>query len=156
MAGLQVGFDFKLYYNSGTDASPTWVEINIVGDVNVSPLGFNFASVPLRVSRWSLRLPTRQQEAAFEFTLANDIGGTVFDALRALAITGSAPTHTQLAAADAAIASSNTEGMKAFTVFETFPFNQPLDDLSTGDVSAPFTYTEESGSLVEPSWFSIP
>ena len=77
---LKVGNDLKLYYNTGTDASPTWVEVKIVGDVTVD-LNVSDAEVDLRVSSWVLNLPAKLS-GGINFTLANDIGGTEYDQLR--------------------------------------------------------------------------
>ena len=54
--GLKIGGDWKLYYNSGTNASPTWVEINLVGDINLN-LSVGEAAANLRVSGWDLNAP---------------------------------------------------------------------------------------------------
>lgn len=148
---LKVGNDLKLYYNSGTDASPTWVEIKIVGDVTVD-LNVSDAEVDLRVSSWVLNLPAKLT-GGINFTMANDIGGTVFDALRGFAF---ARTQAQFASANENIATSGTEYFKAFAYFSAFPWGQETQSMSSHDCTMSLGYTEESGSLVEPSWATIP
>ena len=148
---LKVGNDMKFYYNSGTDASPTWVEISIVGDVTV-PFSMNNAEIDLRVSNWLLGLASKLQ-GGYEFFLANDIGGTVYDALRGFAF---GRTSKQFASMDGDIAVSGAEGFKAFGHFTDFPWAQNTQDISSHDAVLSLSYTEESGSLVEPSWTTIP
>jgi hypothetical protein len=148
--GLKVGNDLKLYYNAGTDASPTWTEMTMVGDVTVN-LGVNPAEVDLRISTWLMNLPSKLT-ASFDVSMANDIGGTVYDALRAIAF---ARTATQFASANANIATSGTEYFKAFCFFASFPWGQPTQEMSSHDVTLELAYHEESGSLVEPAWDTV-
>jgi hypothetical protein len=148
---LKVGNNMKLYYNTGTNASPTWVEIKMVGDVTVN-LGVNEAEVDLRVTSWVLNLPAKNT-GGFEFTLANDIGGTVYDALRVLAL---ARTIKQFASANADIAVSATQYFKAFAFFNNFPWSQPTQEIASHDAGLALAYQEESGSLVEPAWATTP
>lgn len=148
--GLKVGNDLKLYYNTGTDASPTWVEIDKVGDVTVN-INIAEAEVDLRISNWVLNLPAKLS-GSIDVALASDIGGTVWDALRALAL---GRTQAQFASANADIASVGTELFKAFCFFSSFPWGQPTQELSSGDASLALGYTEEATALVEPGWTTI-
>jgi len=135
----------------GTDASPTWVLIDMVGDVTVN-LNTNDAEVDLRVTNWLLNLPSKKT-ASFDLALANDIGGTVYDVLRGYYFNR---TIAQYASANADIATSGTEYFKAFCHFSSFPWGQPTQDVSSHDASLSLSYQEESGSLVEPSWATTP
>ena len=148
---LKVGNNMQIAYNSATDASPTWVPITIVGDVTVD-LGVSAAEVDLRVSSWVLNLAAKNT-GGISFTMANDIGGTVFDALLAIAL---ARTHTQFAVGNAPIATSNTEFFKAFAFFSAFPWAQPTQEMSSHDCTLELAYEEEAASLVEPSWETTP
>lgn len=145
--GLKVGNDMKFYYNTGTDATPTWVEINMIGDLTVD-INIGEAEVDLRVSNWLMNLPSKLS-GAFNVTFANDVGGTVFDALRAFAL---GRTQAQYASANAAIATSGTNYFKAFCFFSAFPWAQQTQQMSSHDARLSLGYTEESGSLVEPAW----
>lgn len=149
--GLKVGNVMKMYYNTGTDDSPTWTEIKKVGDVTVD-LGVNDAEVDLRISDWILNLPAKNT-GSFSLSLANDIGGTVFDALRGFAF---ARTIKQFASADADIATSGTEYFKAFGYFSAFPWAQPTQEMSSHDTTISLAYEEDaSNELVEPSWNTV-
>lgn len=145
--GLKLGNALKAYYNSGTDASPTWNPIEMIGDVTVN-LECGEAEVDLRISNWILNLPAKLS-GSIDMALANDIGGTVYDALRGYFF---ARTQKQFAFANAAINASGTEYFKAFAFFSSFPWNQATQEMSNHDASLSLGYTEESGSLVEPAW----
>lgn len=148
--GLVVGNDLKLYYNTGTDASPVWVEIDKVGDVTLN-ISINEAEVDLRISNWVLAMPAKLS-GSFDIALANDIGGTVWDALRALAL---GRTQAQFASANADIDTNGTELFKAFGFFSSFPWSQPTQDVSSGDASIALGYHEESDVMIEPGWTTI-
>lgn len=148
---LKVGNDMSLNYNSATDASPTWVPIPMIGDVTVN-LSVGEAEVDLRISNWLMNLPAKLS-GGFDFNMANDVGGTVFDALLGFAF---ARTQKQFASADQAISTSGAEYFKAFGFFSEFPWGQPTQEMSAHDTSISLGYSEESGSLVEPAWATIP
>jgi len=149
--GLKVGNDLKLYYNTGTNASPVWVLIDKVGDVTVN-INCNEAEVDLRISNWILNLPAKLT-GSIDVSLANDITGTVFDALLAGAL---ARTQWQFASANDAIATPDTEYFKAFGFFSAFPWGQATQDVSMHDATISLGYSEESGSMVEPAWAVVP
>ena len=145
--GLQVGNDLKLYYNTGTDASPTWAEIKLVGDVTVN-INCNEAEVDLRISNWVLNLPAKLN-GSLDVSLAYDGQNSVYDAMRAAALNR---TQYQFASADGDIDGGDTEFFKSFCFFSSFPWSQPTQELSSGDASLSFGYKEEDDALVEPSW----
>ena len=147
---LKVGNDLKLYYNSGTHASPVWVEVNMVGDVTVN-ISCNEAEVDLRVSNWLLNLPAKLS-GSIDLTLANHPGGTAFDYLRTMAL---ARTTKQFASATGAMNTNDVEYFKAFAFFSAFPWGQATQDMSSHDASLSLAYHEESNVLVEPSWGKV-
>jgi len=147
---LKVGNDMKFYYNSATDASPTWVLINEIGDLTVD-FNINDAEVDLRVSNYLLGLPSKIT-GGFTLTIANNPGATVFDVLRAAAL---ARTVQQYASADALIATNGTEYFKAFCHFTAFPWAQPTQEMSSHDATLSLSYHEEAGSIVEPAWVVV-
>ncbi len=148
---LMVGNDFKLYQNTGDDATPVWVEVDIVGDVTLN-LGMNEAEVDLRLSDWILNLPAKLT-GSMDMALANNIGNTVYDGLRGLYL---GRQSAQMASANADIATSGTEYFKAFMHFSDFPWNQATQEMSNHDASMGFTYVEESGTPILPSWNVVP
>ena len=147
---LRVGNDLKLYYNSGTDASPTWVEVSIVGDVTCN-IACNEAEVDLRVSNWILNLPAKLS-GGFDLTLANHPGNTAFDYLRTMAL---ARTQKQFSSATGSMSENDVQYFKAYCFFTNFPWSQPTQELSTHDASLALGYTEESDVLIEPAWGTV-
>lgn len=149
---LIIGHDCKLYYNTGTDASPTWNVIDIVGDVTLTDLGAGDAEVNLRLSDWVLNLPAKLR-AAIEFMLANNIGGTDFDNLRGYAL---GRTIKQYAVVNGDITTSANQYFKAFCHITAFPWAQPIEEMTSHDCRLSLSYHEESGSPVYPSWATVP
>lgn len=147
---LAVGTDNKLYYNSATNASPTWVLICLVGDVNLT-LGGSNAELKSRCSPWDMGLPSRLN-AELSFNLFSHIGATVWEALRGFFF---ARSSKQMAVANAAIATTGTQYFKAFMHFTAFPIGQNLEDVNAGEATMTPTYYEESNALVEPSWVTV-
>ncbi len=147
---LTVGQDNKLYYNSATNASPTWVLIDKVGDVTLS-MSISEAEVDLRVTDYLLGLPAKIS-ASLNLNLASDPGGTVHDALRTAAL---ARTAKQMAVASGAIATSGTQYFKAFMHFTEFPWAQETQSLSRREATMKLTYAEESAAAVYPSWVTV-
>lgn len=144
---LAVGTDNKLYYNSATNASPTWVLICIVGDVNLN-LGGSNAEIKTRCSVWDMGLPARLT-AELTYNLLGHIGNSVWEALRGYYF---GRTSKQIAVANAAIATVGTQYFKAFMHFTAFPIGQNLEDANGGEATMVPSYVEESSALVEPSW----
>lgn len=148
---MKVGGDWKLYYNSATNASPTWVEIKKVGDVNLD-IEITAAPVLIRETVFDLNLPARIKVNSLDMDLAVDISGTVWEALRGFAFNR---TNKQFAVCNASIATNGTQGFKFFAFFNKFPFNQPLSELVRGSATVVPAYQVESSALVEPAWFTI-
>lgn len=147
---LSVGNDMKLYHNTGTNASPVWVLIDIVGDVSVD-INIGNAEVDLRVSSWLLGLPTKLS-GGMNMALANHVGNSVFATLRGYAL---ARTIKQYASVNTLIATSGAQYFKSFCHFTAFPWNQPTQEVSNGDAQMAFSYAEESSALVEPAWVIV-
>jgi len=147
---LQVGNDLKLYYNTGTNASPTWVELTKIGDVTVN-INCNEAEVDLRASDWILALPAKLN-GSIDVMLAYDGADSKFDDMRAMAL---GRTQKQFASADGSITDNDTEYFAAFCFFSSFPWGQPTQEMSSGDASLALGYTEEASALVEPAWAAV-
>jgi hypothetical protein len=149
---LKVGNDMKLYYNSGTNESPTWVEICIVGDVTVDH-AINDAEVDLRCSQWLLNLPAKHS-GSINIFLANSIGLAIWSFLNTMAFSR---TITQFASANANIATSGTEYFKAYCHFSNFPWGQPTQEIASHDATLSLSWKENSqGAVIEPSWNVVP
>lgn len=149
--GAQTGHDLKLYYNTGTHASPTWVEITQVEDVMVDEFRYDQAELKRRSTRFVLFLNTVLR-AGFSFKLFHGVGITIYDDLRDAFLNR---TPTEFYIADGAAATAGTEGLRIFCQLTDFPWDQPLTEVSAHQVKARPTYVEESGSEVLPDWYTI-
>jgi len=145
---LKVGNDHKFYYNSGTNDSPTWVEICIIGDMTVD-LNVSDAEVDLRCSPWVLNLPAKHT-GNFNFFLASSQGYQIWQTLRSYYF---ARTITQYASASGAIAVAGTEYFKAYGHFSAFPWAQPTQEIGSHDATLSLSWKEDSnGAVINPSW----
>lgn len=149
-----VGHSMKLYYNSATVASPTWVEIDEVGDVSIADLAVGLAELKRRANDFTKNLATLFQSFAVEFRLHHGLNSTVFDVLRAAFFN---KTVTEFAVMNADIATSGNEGMRIPCLIEQFPWDQPLEEVSGHDVRLAIAYMEEpAGTEIDPSWYTVP
>lgn len=149
--GAKVGNQCKLYFNSATNASPTWVLIDEVGDVSIPDLGLDLAEIATRASNWRANLPGLFN-SSLEFEYLYRANTTVFDALRAKFF---ARTPTQFAVMDGAIATIGSEGLKGYFLIDKFPIDQALVAAVKTQVHCAPAYFEESAVRIEPTWAVI-
>ena len=148
---LRVGNDNKFYYNTGTDASPVWVLIEIVGDVTLDQ-GVNEAEVDLRILDYVVNLPSKKTTGVTA-TIANHFGNAVFDALKTIFEN---KTKTQYAISDIAIATSGAEFFKLFAFASAWPWAQATQEMSQHEVTLSPAYFEESSIVIPPQWAITP
>lgn len=143
------GFDGKIYYNTGTDATPTWVEITPVRDVSTSASAGQ-ATVSDRRSKFEMTCPgLLSLETTVNATYVP--GNTALAALRTHFLNR---TSVQIAVMDGPIATSGSEGFKYYAHVFSNDFEQPLSDGMT--VSLTFRPTiNESEPSVLPTWVVI-
>lgn len=147
----KVGHECKLYYNSGTHASPTWVEVKRAIDVSVA-LSKGEAEASRRESKWKLSRGGLK-ELGVDFGYRWKPGGdTVFDALWDSFLNG---TAVEVYVADGDAATNGTEGIRGFIEVMEMPYEQGLEETQTINVAAKLTDWEEASALVEPDWYVI-
>lgn len=149
--GPVVGKDCKLYYNSGTNALPVWVEVKHAINATAN-LGKGEADVSSRAVGWKLS-KGGLKELEVSFTYRHLAGAdTVFDAILASYTAG---TPKQFAVMDADITSTGAQGVKAY--FEVFQLNQSqeLENAVEYEVTMKPTYFVESSTVIEPTWFEV-
>ncbi len=144
-----VGADCKLYRNTGTVASPTWTEIDEIGDLSLNGLGVNLAEIKRRANSWTKNLAALFSAISIEFTLMYGFDATTFDALRANFF---AKTVEEWAVFDGPIATTDHQGLRVPVVLSEFPINQPLEEAVSQSVVASIAYMVESATEVDPSW----
>lgn len=151
MRDTPIGQECKLYYNSGTHASPTWVEIKRAIDVSLA-MGKGEADMSRRESGEELArgaLKQRNIDFGYRYKIGAD---TVFDALMDSYVNG---TPIQFAVMDQDITTAGAQGLRAFCEVMKADRDEPLADGVTVAFSAKPTDHEESGALVEPDWYEI-
>jgi hypothetical protein len=147
------GRDCKAYYNTGTNATPTWVLMPKVRDLSV-PFDPGDSDVSCRAGKFKLSAQALI-ESGVEFGYLHVFGDeTVRDALIATVVSG---TVREFAIMDALIATSKARGLRAFMVGFGMPHEQPLEGHMLYTFTFKPTYKEEpAGTYIEPSWYTIP
>ena len=148
-----IGFDGKCYYNSAaTDATPTWVEIDLVRDVNTA-VSADKADVSDRRSKFK-KSCVALIDIETTMTLTYESGNTALDYLRDTAFLGRAPV--QIAVMDGPIATSGSEGYKYYSNVYSNDFNQPLSDGETVQLTFAPVNSPSTDPGIEPSWYTVP
>jgi len=147
-AGSAIGQAGKLYRNTGTNASPVWVEIKRAKDVSV-PFTKGEADVSRRESAWEMFIGALKSVGlsfGYQHKRGTDADRT---ALLASLISG---TPIQFAAMDDDITTPGAFGVKFYGEVFEFPLNQALKDGQTVEVVVKNTEFEEpAGTLIEPT-----
>jgi hypothetical protein len=149
--GALVGRECKLYYNSATFGSPTWVEITRAIDVAYA-ISSERGNVSSRISLWKMEAKSLNGlELTFGYRYRYLVTDAVFDALRPMALSN---TKTEFAVADGTIATTGCEYLRA-TYQLDLNINQPLTDGVSAEFTAFLTSEEDSGTAREPSYVTV-
>jgi len=144
-----IGKDCKLYYNSGTHFSPTWIEIERAINVSAS-ITKNEADVSSRQSGWQMVMGAlKVLEITFNYRHIQGTDGT-FAALRAAFFAG---TPVQFLMLDAPRTENGAEGILAFCEIMNMNPGQELEGSQEWEITAKPTYVREGGVLIEPMWY---
>lgn len=151
MTTTRVGTENKLYINTGTHASPTWVLIGRAKDVSV-PASKSEADVSRRESK-NKKTRGAQIEFGVDFGYQYKAGtDDVLDDLRDSFLNG---TPIELAVMDGAIATSGSKGWRMYVEVMEFPTEEPLTDGKTIAIATKHTDYEESSTLIEPDYYVV-
>lgn len=122
-AGL---FD-AIFYNSNTYASPTWVKIADVGDVEVTD---DVNPIPIKVRKYGheINLPG-QSVKSITFNMVTNVGATAWDALRTkMTSKGTVDIVAYYKYTDNSGApTTGDKGIRMQAFFTKFPLTQPLE-----------------------------
>jgi hypothetical protein len=124
--GVKRGLDLKLYYNSATYASPTWVLIDLARDVNLD-FTADEGDSSSRLSEIGTSEPTTKK-LSIDFEMIND---TANSAIAAMDTRFLANTLTEFAFADGPIATTGTKYRRLETKLFGAGEGQPLGGVST-------------------------
>jgi len=145
------GLECKLYYNTATHASPTWVEVTRAINVSFS-LSKGEADQSSRVSTWKMQKGTLK-DLEITFTYRKKQGtDTVFDALIAAAI---GETIYEYAVLDGTHSVSGVQGIRAFCEIMSAGNTQDLESAEEVEFTLKPTYKEESAAIVNPDWYKV-
>lgn len=148
-----VGHKMKFYRNGGTHAAPAWVEIAEIGDLSIPDLAMGMAELKRRANDWTKNLATLMQSFGVEFRLIHGLGASMFTLLQTDFFAG---TAREYAVMNGAIATTGSQGLRLQAHLEQFPWDQNLEDVSGHDVVLKVAYMEESGSELDPDWYTVP
>lgn len=148
-----VGHKMKLYRNTGTYAAPAWSLVAEVGDVSIPDLSMGLAELKRRGNDFTKNLATMIQSISVEFRLIHGLDSTNFSAIRTNFFAG---TVEEWAVMNGDITVSGSQGLRIPALVESFPWDQPLEEVSGHDVRLAIGYLEESGSEIDPEWYTVP
>lgn len=144
--GALRGKDAKLYRNTGTNASPTWIEVENVRDLSM-PQSWGEADVSSRISDIKMYLKALL-DAGVEFGMVKDSLDADYLAIRAAFY--SATAAIQFAIMDGSILTPGSRGLKMFCQVFNHTEEQNLEDGQMVTVSIKPTRYYESSALVVP------
>ena len=141
----RLGMDAKLYRNTGSYATPVWVEVTNVKDLTLN-LEKGEADVTTRANQgWRATVGTLK-DASIDFQMVWDTADAGFAAIQQ-AFFGNTPV--EFAVMDGMIDDTASEGLRAtFDVF-SFTRNEALEEAIMVDVTIKPTY-----ATVAPQWIS--
>lgn len=148
----RTGKQMKMYRNTGTNASPTWVEVCEVGDVSIADLSMGVAELKRRCKLYTKNIASLIQTIAVEFRLHAGLGATNYSALVAAFFAG---TVQEWAIMDDTITNTGAQGLRIPLLIEQFPFDQPLEDVAGHDVRLVTGFLLESSTEIDPTWYTV-
>jgi hypothetical protein len=152
MGKPKTGFDCKLFRNSGTYASPTWVEIKEVADIRV-PIEWGSAEVKTRSSKFKAFLKTMLEVGA-EVDYLYKADATNWEFLRDAAL--SPDDETDFWLADGAAATPGTEGLRFHAQIFGMPSPQELENVTMTQFNLKPTYAVDGSDVrIPPTWYVI-
>ena len=143
------GHPMKLYRNTGSVASETWVEIAEIGDVSITDFARGLAELKRRGKEYTKNLASIIQSIAVEFRFHHGLDQTNWDALVANFLAG---TVEEYFIADGPEGTADHEGLRCPMIIEQFPWDQPLEDISGHDIRLAIGYMVDTSTEVDPSW----
>jgi hypothetical protein len=136
--GLKLGFQGKLYRNTGTPGQPTWNEIPNVRDLTLT-LEASEADVSTRGGGGWRATAAGLKEVTIEWEMVWDPADEDMQAIRDAWLNNAS---IELAAVDGGITTQGTQGIRAICAITKFTRNESLDEAMTVSVTAKPTYAQ--------------
>jgi hypothetical protein len=146
-----MGFEAKLYRNTGTEASPTWNLIDNCRDLSVADSVTDVDVSARDGGGWAMS-DAGLQTIELTFQMIGDYGDADWVALQQAYY---ARTPLLLAVASGAIASAGTQYLKFPGIITNFARAEPLDGVTAYDVTIKVTRVKEAGNIILPSWVTV-
>lgn len=132
-----MGFNGKLYYNSASYASPTWVLIDNVGDVKMTD-EMTETEIGLRVMSGFSITVNGMRKLGWEWSMLYDPADTEQTALRSAY---AARTATEFLILDQANGTAGSAGIRVLCLVTKFPRQEEIDKAMMVDVAIKPTYS---------------
>lgn len=145
------GLDAKLYYNSGTRASPTYVLIADAIDAS-SEIAVTMVEVASRASVYSGNLPGLVKFSG-TFTLLHTLAAN--SVITALTGYATGRTAKEFLFMDQLVATVGSKGMRFYALIETMSLGAGLEEGETWDISLQSGFVMESAAKVEPDFYTV-
>jgi hypothetical protein len=147
---MPAGKTAKLYRNTATNASPTWVEVPEIRDLDL-PMQADQVDDSDRCSNFK-----KYSQCLVDLGISGNMtyrnGNANCEAIRDALLAG---TVIEWAAMDGDITASGTTGIRFFGLVFSADRGQPLTDSMTVALEIKPTYHEESATVIEPSEYTI-
>ena len=141
----RLGMNAKLYLNTGSHGSPSWMLVNNVKDVTLS-LETAEADVTTRANAgWRATVGTLK-DASIEFQMVWDSNDPSFNAIQGAFFSNS---PIEVAVMDGDMQNTGSQGLRATCVVLSFSRSEALEEAITVDVSLKPTYAEHA-----PQWIT--
>ena len=142
-----LGFDGKMYYNTGTNALATWVEITNARDVSTTASA-DAAETSDRGSQFK-NYCQGMIDLETTTTLTYHNGDTVIEYLRDKFLNRE---FVQIAVLDGDVETSGTEGFVYFAHVTSNDFDQAMSEGMTVSITFKPAFVKESGVAIPPRW----
>ena len=140
-----LGMNAKLYYNTGSYASPTWTLISNVRDLTLNLERGDTDITTRGGGGWRQSVATLA-DGSIDFGMVWDTADTVFTAIKDAFINN---TTVEFLALDGLQATTGSQGLRATMAITSFSRNEGLEDALTVDVSAKTAYADNA-----PEWYT--
>ena len=141
--GDKLGYECKLYRNSGTYAVPVWAEVTNVKDVTLN-MEKSEANATTRANQGWKASKAALKDATIDFEMVYDTLDANFQAFKGAFIGN---TTVEVAVMDGGIAVVGSEGLRVTVDVMKFPRSEPLEGEVTVAVSLKPTYAAHA-----PEW----
>jgi hypothetical protein len=137
----------KLYRNTGTYATPTWVEMTNVKDLTLN-LEAAEADVTTRGNAGWRATIAALKDGSIEFEMVWDPADAGFTAIQDAYFNN---TTVEFAVMDGDVTSTGTQGLRATMSITKLTRSEPLEQAITVSVTAKPTYSANA-----PEWMTVP